>query len=168
MSPEKTPPSPKSARNARDRDNAGRPKNARPRDELGRPLPRDAEPVLTEEELPSDPEALLDIGIDHFNNRRFFQAHEAWETAWHPSAEEERDFWQGITQVAVGFTHYQRGNAKGAVSLLRKGANKLDAYGDIHRGVPVAALARAARKAATAIERADTTAPVDLPSIERA
>jgi hypothetical protein len=157
--------SPDKAGSARDRDPAGRPKNARPRDELGRPLPRDADPVLTEEELPDDPEELLAIGIDHFNNRRFFQAHEAWETAWHPSSEDERDFWQGITQVAVGFTHYQRGNPKGSVSLLRKGARKLDAYGETHRGVPVAALAKAGRKAASSIEKAGTTTPIDFPSI---
>ena len=68
---------------ARDRDRAGRPKNARPRDVLGRPLRRGAENAITEEELPDDPERLLEIGIEHFNARRFFQAHETWETAWH-------------------------------------------------------------------------------------
>lgn len=150
---------------ARDRDAAGRPKNARPRDELGRPLPRDAEAIYTEEELPDDPEALLAIGVDHFNARRFFQAHETWETAWHASPEDERDFWQGITQLAVGFTHYQRENPKGAVSLLRKGAHRLDAYGETYKGIPVAALSRAARKAADAVERAGTTAPIEFPSI---
>jgi predicted metal-dependent hydrolase len=152
-------------RAARDRDPAGRPKNARPRDALGRPMPRDAEAVYTEEELPDDPDELLRIGIEHFNARRFFQAHEAWETAWHPSPDAERDFWQGITQIAVGFTHYQRGNPKGSVSLLRKGAHRLDAYGESFHGVPVAALARAARKAADAVERAGTTAPIEFPTI---
>ena len=152
---------------SRDRDAEGRPKNARPRDALGRPLPRDADSVYVEEELPADPEQLLQIGIDHFNARRFFQAHEAWETAWHPSPDDERDFWQGITQVAVGFTHYQRGNPKGSASLLRKGAHKLDAYGDSYKGVSVAALARAARKAADAVERAGTTTPIEFPTIAR-
>ena len=152
----------------RDRDQAGRPKNARPRDALGRPLPRDAEAVYVEEELPEDPELLLQIGIEHFNAQRFFQAHEAWETAWHPSSSDERDFWQGITQVAVGFTHRQRGNAKGSATLLRKGAHKLEEYGEVHRGVPVADLARAARKAADAIERSGTAGPIEFPTITRA
>jgi len=149
----------------RDRDPAGRAKNARPRDALGRPLPRDADAVYVEEELPDDPNELLRIGIEHFNARRFFQAHEAWETAWHPSPKPERDFWQGITQVAVGFTHYQRGNPKGSATLLRKGAHKLDGYGQSHLGVRVAALARAARKAADTVERAGTTAPIEFPTI---
>lgn len=153
---------------ARDRDRAGRPKNSRPRDVLGRPLPRGAENAITEEELPDDPERLLEIGIEHFNAGRFFQAHETWETAWHPSPSDEREFWQGMTQLAVGFTHYQRGNPKGSVTLLQRGARKISKYGDVYKGVPVAALAAAARKAAASIERAGTTTPVEFPTIERA
>ena len=152
----------------RDRDVAGRPKNARPRDALGRPLPRGAENAMEEEELPADPDRLLDIGIEHFNARRFFQAHETWETAWHPSPADERDFWQGMTQVAVGFTHYQRGNPKGSATLLQRGARKIAKNGEVYKGVPEAALAAAARKAAAAIERAGSTTPIEFPTIERA
>ena len=152
---------------SRDRDTSGRPKNARPRDALGRPLPRGAENVMPEEPLPDDPERLLDIGIEHFNAGRFFQAHETWETAWHPSPADERNFWQGMTQVAVGFTHYQRGNPKGAVTLLQRGARKIASYGDRYKGVPVAALAASARRAAASIEKAGTTTPITFPTIER-
>src|SRR5438067_9104470 len=156
-----------SSRGARDRDRGGRPKNARPRDSLGRPLARGAENEMKEEDLPDDPERLLDIGIEHFNARRFFQAHETWETAWHPSPDDERAFWQGLTQLAVGFTHYQRGNATGAVTLLQRGARRIAKYPDPFKGVPVAAPAAAARKAAASIERAGTTAPIEFPTIER-
>jgi len=155
-------------KSSRERDAAGRPKNARPRDQLGRPLPRGATNAMPEEELPDDPERLLDIGIEHFNAGRFFQAHETWETAWHPSPADERNFWQGLTQVAVGFTHYQRGNPKGAVTLLQRGARKIAAYGEVYKGVPVASLAASARRAAAAIERAGTTTPITFPTIERA
>jgi len=157
------------SQSSRDRDPAGRPRNARPRDELGRPLPRDAEGGYVEEQLPSDPDELLAIGIEHFNQQRFFQAHEAWETAWHASPEAERDFWQGITQVAVGFTHLQRDNPRGSATLLRRGATRIEAYGPVFRGVPVADLAAAARAAADAIERDETSAVVfpQLPSVSR-
>ncbi|HEX9775060.1 MAG TPA: DUF309 domain-containing protein [Actinomycetota bacterium] len=148
----------------RDRDARGRARSARPRDELGRPLPRDEQGSLVEEQLPDDPEALLDVGVEHFNAERFFQAHEAWETAWHSAPGPERDFWQGITQVAVGFTHLRRGNRTGAVTLLRRGAKRLDAYGERHRGITVGALAGAARAAAEAIEAGS---PVTLPKIAR-
>ena len=150
----------------RDRDERGRPRNARPRDELGRPLPHGAEGIV-EEHLPDDPEELLQLGIDHFNAGRTFQAHEAWETAWHPSAEDERDFWQGLTQVAVGYTHLKRGNAHGAVTLLRRGAGRLEPYGEAHRGVRVADLAARARADADEIERGGASAAIDPPPVSR-
>lgn len=149
----------------RDRDDSGRPRNARPRDDLGRPLPRDVSGGYAEEELPEDPDELLALGIEHFNARRFFHAHEAWETAWHPSPELERDFWQGITQVAVGFTHFRRGNARGATTLLRRGAQRIEAYGESFRGVPVGALAAQARAAADLIERDGVDAAVSFPTL---
>ena len=33
--------------------------------------------------------------------------------------------WQGLAQLAVGITHAQRGNVKGATSLLRSAAARL-------------------------------------------
>jgi hypothetical protein len=152
----------------RERDPAGRPKNARPRDELGRPLPRGAPGAITEEDLPEAPEELLEIGIEHFNAQRFFQAHEAWETAWHPSPRSERDFWQGLTQVAVGFTHLQRGNPKGSTTLLRRGAARIEPYGEHFRGIRCGDLAAAARAAADAVERDGADAQVSFPTVTRA
>lgn len=146
----------------RDRDPSGRPRNSRPRDRLGRPLPRDASSLYVEEELPSDPAELLAIGIAHFDAGNFFPAHEAWETAWHAAPEDERDFWQGITQVAVGFTHQQRGNPTGATTLLDRGAAKLAKYPDGYKGFPTARIGAAARAAAAAIARNE---PITFPRI---
>jgi uncharacterized protein len=38
---------------------------------------------------------------------------------------DERMLWQGLTQLAVGITHVQRGNVKGAMSLLRNASTRL-------------------------------------------
>jgi hypothetical protein len=149
----------------RERDGSGRPRNARPRDALGRPLPRGETPGLAQEPDPRGPEDALLRGVEHFNARRFFEAHETWEFGWHPAPEPERDFWQGLIQVAVGFTHVQRGNASGAVTLLNRGARRLDAYGESHRRVPVAAIAGAARAAADAIEHDGLDAAIEHPTI---
>lgn len=156
------------SRAQRDRDERGRARNARPRDALGRPLARTAGGTYVEEALPEDPAALLVIGIRHFDARRFFQAHEAWETAWHRAPVSERDFWQGITQIAVGFTHLQRGNARGAVTLLRRGATKLEKQTSAPARFPAARLARAAREVAGTIERDGLDARVTFPKIARA
>jgi len=149
----------------RDRDERGRPRNLRPRDALGRPMDRGTAGAIEEEELPDDPDELLRIGVEHFNAGRYFQAHEAWETAWHASPGAERDFWQGITQVAVGFTHHGRGNATGAVTLLRRGAAKIEPYGERFHGFPAADVAAAARRAADRIERDGVETDVDPPEL---
>jgi uncharacterized protein len=151
----------------RDRDEGGRPRNARPRDELGRPLPREASNRMPEEPPSVSPEEALARGIEHFNAGRYFQAHEAWEEGWHPSPEPERDFWQGLTQLAVGLTHRQRGNAHGAVTLLRRAARRLRPYGNEHLGVSVSPLVAFADDASDRIERDGIEAPVEPPKVEK-
>ena len=115
----------------RDRDVAGRARNARPRDELGRPLPYGTagveplpEPIVVE---PAEglawAQRLLDAG-------RPFQAHEVLEALWKSRPADEAPLWQGLAQLAVGVTHYRR-NATG-ITLLRRGAATM-------RGAPGAA-----------------------------
>jgi len=114
-----------------------------------------------------DPATALDRGIVEFNAGRFFQAHEIWEEGWHPAPEPERDFWQGLIQVAVGLTHRQRGNPKGAVTLLHRGARKLRRYGESHDGVPSRVIAEFADEAAARIEAHGVGVPLAALRIER-
>jgi uncharacterized protein len=117
----------------RDRDPAGRPRNARPRDGLGRPLPRDqaaaGQPVLPDNVLLTGPDAAR-LADQLLRAGRPFHAHEALEAAWKSAPPDERDLWQGLAQLAVGLTHAGRGNARGAVSLLRRGAGRVRAHRD--------------------------------------
>ena len=113
----------------RDRDPAGRPRNARPRDGLGRPLPRGA---LGQERVPDDlvlpPDESLALAQQMLDEGRPFHAHEVLEASWKAAPTEERDFWQGLAQLAVGLTHARRGNAAGAVTLLQRGATRIRPY----------------------------------------
>jgi hypothetical protein len=114
----------------RDRNDEGRPQNARQRDAAGRPLPRGAsggverapeDVALPPAETITEAQRLLDGGFP-------FHAHEVLEAAWKAAEQPERDLWQGLAQLAVGLTHAQRGNAKGAVSLLRRGVERIEPY----------------------------------------
>lgn len=115
---------------ARDRDAAGRPRNARPRDGLGRPLPRSA--TEGTERVPDDlrigPAEAAALGGSLLAEGRPFHAHEVFEAAWKTGPPAERELWQGLAQVAVGITHVRRGNPRGAVTLLRRGAHRIRGY----------------------------------------
>ncbi|HWG15279.1 MAG TPA: DUF309 domain-containing protein [Streptosporangiaceae bacterium] len=138
----------------RDRDPAGRPRNARPRDGLGRPLPRDAgggEPRVPDDLLLPPAESLA-LAQQLLTDGRPFHAHEVLEASWKAAPAAERDLWQGLAQLAVGLTHARRGNAAGAVTLLRRGAARIRPYaGASPHSVPVAQVADAAEALATRI-----------------
>jgi uncharacterized protein len=115
----------------RDRDPAGRPRNARPRDALGRPLDRAGSGAGQ----PGIPDDLVITGTDAaaladqlLREGRPFHAHEVLEAAWKSGPPAERDLWQGLAQIAVGLTHARRGNARGAGTLLRRGAQRVRTY----------------------------------------
>ena len=117
----------------RDRDPAGRPRNARPRDALGRPLDRSA-PEADQARVPDDltitgPDAAR-LADQLLREGRPFHAHEVLEAAWKSAPPRERDLWQGLAQITVGLTHARRGNARGAVALLRRGAQRVRSYQD--------------------------------------
>ncbi len=59
---------------------------------------------------------------------RPFHAHEVLEATWKSSPADERALWKGLAQIAVGLTHARRGNSKGAVALLRRGAAAVGGY----------------------------------------
>lgn len=138
----------------RDRDETGRARNARPRDELGRPLPYGTpgvEPIP--EDLLLDPDATLDLAQDLLDRGLPFQAHEVLEAMWKRSQPHERDLWQGLAQVGVGITHARRGNHAGGAKLLRRAGRHLRPFaGRQPYGVQVDAVREAIGSAASALE----------------
>jgi hypothetical protein len=139
---------------SRDRDSAGRARNARPRDALGRPLPRGAQGA---ERIPDDvllpPAEALQLAQDLLDAGRPFHAHEVLEASWKAAPAPERDLWQGLAQIAVGLTHARRGNARGAVTLLRRGGQRVSGYtGAAPHGIDAAGISLAASALANRIE----------------
>ena len=139
----------------RDRDTAGRPRNARPRDELGRPLPRGATGDTPPPDEPAlAPDAALDLAQQLIDSGRAFRAHEVLEASWKAAPARQRELWKGLAQVAVGLTHAQRGNARGAVALLRRGGQRVAGYAaDPPYGIAAEQVARFAADLADRIER---------------
>jgi hypothetical protein len=113
----------------RDRDALGRARNARPRDDFGRPLPY-GEPgvVRVPDNLALPPAESLAEAQRYLDEGHPFQAHEVLEGTWKAAPAGERGLWRALAQLCVGLTHAQRGNATGAVALLQRGAAGLAAY----------------------------------------
>jgi len=149
-------------RQARDRDPSGRPRNARPRDGLGRPLARDASQQRADAGQDRIPDDLVITGRDAavladrlLRDGRPFHAHEVLEAAWKTGPPDERDLWQGLAQIAVGLTHARRGNARGAVTLLRRGTERVQAHqgGPDRYGMDIPAVLAAGSDLAARIEQ---------------
>ncbi|WP_063055252.1 DUF309 domain-containing protein [Nocardia salmonicida] len=114
---------------SRDRDAAGRAHSDRPRDRLGRPLPPGSAGVARiPDDLELGPQQTLAFAQQLLDDGLAFNAHEVLEAAWKNGPVAERMLWQGLAQYAVGLTHIQRGNAKGAGTLLRRASERLESY----------------------------------------
>jgi hypothetical protein len=75
----------------------------------------------------SPPPGVLE-GIRLFNERAFYECHEAIEHEWHAERGEIRLLYQGILQIGVGFHHTRSGNHRGAVLLLTDGIAKTSRF----------------------------------------
>jgi hypothetical protein len=73
---------------------------------------------------PYDPRYLA--GVLLFNAQDYFEAHEVWEDLWSESHGEERRFYQGLIQAAVGLCHFGNGNLGGAAKLYRSARDYME------------------------------------------
>lgn len=112
------------------------------------------------------PADVLRLAQSLVDEGRPFAAHEVFETAWKSADEDTANLWKGLAQIAVGLTHAQRGNASGAVTLLRRGAEYIAAYdGAAPFDIDVRAIVSFAEELADEIERFG--APDPLPALPR-
>jgi predicted metal-dependent hydrolase len=93
---------------------------------------------------------------------RYFDAHEAFETAWRAADEDERDFFQGLVHVVVAWYQDGRGNRTGCERQLAKARRRLGRYAPAHRGIDVTAVLAQVDNA-----RFGQLARLELPETER-
>ena len=70
----------------------------------------------------------------------YFDAHEAFETAWRACGADERDFFQGLVHVVVSAYQRERGKPVAAERQRVKAIRRLSAFAPTHRGLDVGAL----------------------------
>ena len=79
-------------------------------------------------------------GLRLFNEGKYFEAHEALETAWRAETGHIRELYQGILQAAVVYHHILRGNYAGAVKVYERCMKWLNVWPETCRGVDVGQL----------------------------
>ncbi len=84
------------------------------------------------------------FGVDLFNRRYYWEAHEAWEAVWHTCDKSATHglFIQGLIQISAALLRWHMGTERGARKLHREGRRKLDhavrESPEDYMGVPVA------------------------------
>jgi predicted metal-dependent hydrolase len=76
-------------------------------------------------------------GLDLLNRGRYFDAHEVLEDVWRKTRGHERQFLQGLTQVAVALHHRSTGNLEGARSVMQRAGRNLSPYSNSFGGIDV-------------------------------
>lgn len=107
-------------------------------------LKEHARPLPDAEAMRSVAEGELSVkakkGIELFNRREYFDAHEELEHAWNEEAGPVRELYRGILQIAVAYLHITRHNYNGAIKIFLRARQWLDPLPDVCRGVDIAAL----------------------------
>jgi len=79
---------------------------------------------------------LLD-GIDLFNSRKFYAAHDSWEYLWTEYPLKDSLFIQGLIQLSVAYFHITNLNLTGSKNLFNKSLPKLKKFPISHRNINV-------------------------------
>jgi uncharacterized protein len=83
---------------------------------------------------------LFDKAIRAFNLQEYYLCHDCLEELWHEADLSDRNFYQGILQIAVGLHHLQNYNWQGTAILLGEGIGRLRRYCPEYNQIDVAEL----------------------------
>jgi len=79
-------------------------------------------------------------GIEQFNQAEFYDCHDTLEAIWMDAIASEKNFYQGILQIAVGCYHLGNYNWRGAVTLLGEGVRRLSYFQPTYAEIDVSQL----------------------------
>ena len=103
-------------------------------------------------------------GLELFNSRRYFEAHETLEAAWREETSPVRELYRGILQAGVVYLHITRHNFGGAMKVYQRSQKWLTLWPENCRGVAVGQLQRDLKRAVLEVQKLgpDRMAEFDL------
>jgi hypothetical protein len=105
-------------------------------------------------------------GVTLFNDARFWHAHEAWERLWLVAAGDEKQFLQGLIQLAAAYHHVQRGTYRGGVRLFDASRTKLAPFAEGHDGIARGDAVSVAAVHRERISRGEAVDPEEYPKLQ--
>ena len=102
-------------------------------------------PILTLRQLdigtpPIEKAEAVRSGLDLFNEERYWESHEALESAWRGTTGEEKEILQGLILIAAALVHWQKNEKDVALSVMKRALDKLAAHSGDYYGIDIAAL----------------------------
>lgn len=101
-------------------------------------------------------------GVEQFNQQQFYACHDTLEALWMEAIASDKQFYQGILQVAVGLYHLGNQNWRGAVILLGEGINRLRNYQPDYEEVDVEGFLE---QTASILKLLQTTGPEQITTV---
>jgi len=74
-------------------------------------------------------------GVESFNQKKYYDAHEYFEEMWIGYKLDDRLFIQALLQLSVAYFHISNLNKNGALGLFKKSISKLDTYLDTYQDI---------------------------------
>jgi hypothetical protein len=86
--------------------------------------------------------AALKLGIDLFNQERYWESHEALESVWLTAVGREKELLQGLILAAAALVHLQKGEDDVALSILNRASEKFRNDKEAYSGIDIGKLGR--------------------------
>ncbi len=84
--------------------------------------------------------AALRMGIDLFNQERYWESHEALESVWLTAIGREKELLQGLILAAAALVHLQKGEDDVALSILSRASEKFRNDNGSYSGIDISKL----------------------------
>jgi predicted metal-dependent hydrolase len=82
----------------------------------------------------------IGLGIDLFNEERYWESHEALESAWKRATGDEKEILQGLILTAAALVHWQKNEKDVTLSVMKRAREKLASHQARYFGIDIAAL----------------------------
>ena len=100
-------------------------------------------------------------GINSFNDKSFYDAHESWELLWTEYALQDALFVQGLIQLSVAFFHITNLNLIGSKNLFNKCLPKLKKFPSNHRDLNLSDIIDSAEESLKMVSSIDKVSQFD-------